>query len=172
MRNGIYIQKFDDPDGFTRIQSDYTTNIVRQPYRSVGWAAGFSFSKGDFIKEAGYDPYTPFLFFGEEMDIAIRAYTHGWDFFSPSVNIVFHNYKRDHRSTFWEKPEQRPLEILSRFRIYTRLGYISKEDLPKKYQDIILIGMSNWPIGKDRTIEEYERNANISIKDEILLKQN
>lgn len=165
MRGGLYIQKFDDPDGFTRIQSDYTTEVRSKPFRSTCWAAGFSFSKGNFVKEVSYDPLTPFLFFGEEMDIAVRAFTHGWDFFSPSKTVVFHNYKREHRNTFWEKPEQKPLEILSRFRIYVRLGYLDKEDIPKEYK-FILTEEEQWPIGKERTIEEWEKTCKISIKEE------
>lgn len=165
MRNGLYIQKFDDPDGFTRIQSDYTKEIRKHPFKSVGWAAGFSFSKGEFVKEAGYDPYTPFLFFGEEMDIAIRAFTHGWDFFSPSANVVFHNYKRDHRRTFWEKPEQKPLEVLSRFRIYVKLGYISADSIPLKYR-FILNKMEEYNIGTQRSIKDYEQLCGIDISRE------
>lgn len=169
MRNGLYIQKFDDPDGFTRIQSDYTTEIRKHPYKSVGWAAGFSFSKGYFVNEVMYDPYTPFLFFGEEMDIAIRAFTHGWDFFSPSVNLVFHNYKRDHRKTFWEKPEQKPLEILSRFRIYAKLGYINENSIPAKYK-FILTNLKDYNIGTQRSIKDYEDMCKIDIMSESLMK--
>lgn len=163
LRSGLYVQKFGEPDRFIRIQSDYTTTIRRHPWSSTCWAAGFSFSKGEFIKEAGYDPCTPFLFFGEEMDIAIRAFTHGWDFFSPSVNVAFHNYKREHRSTFWENPQQKPLEVLSRFRIYVRLGYIKSSDIPIKYK-FILNGIENFPLGKERTIEEWEKMSKASIK--------
>jgi len=168
MRGGLYVQKFDDPDGFIRIQSDYTDDVRSQPFKSTCWAAGFSFSKGEFVKEVSYDPYTPFLFFGEEMDIAVRAFTHGWDFFSPSKTVVFHNYKRDHRNTFWEKPEQKPLEILSRFRVYVRLGYLKKEAIPKEY-NFILNEEEHWPIGKERTIEEWEKLCNVNIKEEKVL---
>lgn len=164
-RGSLYVQKFDDPDGFIRIQSDYTTTKRRQPWSSVCWAAGFSFSKGDFITEAGYDPNTPFLFFGEEMDIAARAFTHGWDFFSPSENVVFHNYKREHRSTFWENPIQKPLEILSRFRIYVRLGYLQKDSIPMQYQ-FVLNDMDSFPLGKERSLQDWEKLCGISIKKE------
>lgn len=164
-RSGLYVQKFDDPDGFIRIQSDYTTTIRKQPWSSVCWAAGFSFSKGEFIEEAGYDPNTPFLFFGEEMDIAARAYTHGWDFFSPSVNIAFHNYKREHRSTFWENPFQKPLEILSRFRVYVRLGYLKKEAIPARYR-FILNNIEQYPLGTKRSIEDWEKLCKMNIKKE------
>lgn len=167
-RGGLYVQKFSNPDGFYRIQSDFTTENRSSPYKATCWAAGFSFSKSEFIKDASYDPNTPFLFFGEEMDIAARAWTHGWDFYSPSETVIFHNYKRDHRNTFWEKPNQRPLEILSRFRIYVRLGYISPLDIPEEYK-FILNNIDKYPLGTERSLEDWERETNISIKKEDVL---
>ncbi len=167
-RSGLFVDQFGKEDGFTRIQSNYTTDKPSRPFRSDCWAAGFSFSKGKFVLEAGYDPYTPFIFFGEEMDIALRAYTHGWDFFSPRTSVVFHNYKREHRSTFWEKPEQRPLEILSRFRLYVRLGYVDASDIPEKYK-FILQDIDKWPLGNDRTIEEWEKQAKVNIREQKIL---
>lgn len=166
-RGGLYVQKFSNPDGFYRIQSDFTNENRSAPYRATCWAAGFSFSKSEFIQDAGYDPNTPFLFFGEEMDIAARAWTHGWDFYSPSETVVFHSYKRDHRNTFWEKPNQRPLEILSRFRIYVRLGYISPQEIPEEYK-FILNDIDKYPVGRERSLEEWQTEAHISIKNEEL----
>lgn len=165
LRGGMYVQKFSDKEGFYRIQSDYTTSFSRQPFISAAWAAGFSFSKGSFIREVPYDPYTPFLFFGEEMSMAIRAFTHGFDLYSPSVTIMFHNYKRNHRATFWERKDQNPVETLSRFRIYVLLGYLSRASIPAGYE-FILTGLDHFGLGKERTIEEYERFANISIQKE------
>lgn len=167
LRGGLYVQKFSGPDRFFRIQSDYTESVPSTPFSSTCWAAGFSFSKGDFFWEVGYDPYTPFLFFGEEMDIAIRGWTHGWDFFSPSETVVFHNYKRDHRSTFWENPLQWPLEILSRFRIYVKLGYLRADQIPKKYH-FILTDLDRFDLGNQRTLQEYEKFSGINIKEQKL----
>jgi hypothetical protein len=165
LRSGLYVQKFDDPDGFYRIQSEYTEERKSTPFPATCWAAGFSFSRGEFFWEVGYDPYTPFLFFGEEMDIAARGWTWGWDFFSPSETVIFHNYKREHRSTFWENPLQWPLEILSRFRIYVRLGYLKPSQIPKKYQ-FILHDIDAYPLGTVRTLKEYQRMANFDISTE------
>lgn len=165
-KSGLYIKKFDSKDGFTRINSDYTKDVSGTPWLSTHWAAGFSFSRGEFIKEVPYDLYTPFLFFGEELDITIRGYTHGWNFYGPTITLGFHNYKRDHRKTFWENPDQRGCEVLSRFRIYTRLGMVSKEDLPPDIQDLILIETEKYPIGNERSIKEYENFAKIILKEE------
>jgi hypothetical protein len=162
LRGGLYIQKFDENDNFARIQSDYTTEYRRTPFNAEGWAACFSFSKSDFAKNVPYDPYTPFLFFGEEMDITLRGYTQGYDFYSPSINVVFTSFKREHRKTFRENPIQKPLEILSRFRIYHRLGYIKTDQIPEKYQ-FILIETNKFPMGKVRTISDWEKSVKQTI---------
>ena len=166
MRSGLYIQKFGH-DGFTRIQSDWAYNKPQVPYKSKAWAGGFSFSSGNFIKEIPYDYYTPFLFFGEEMDIAIRAFTHGWKFFSPTVSCLFTNYNRTHRKTFWENKNQQPCEILSRFRVYHRLGYIKTEDIPEEYRFILI---DQIPMGEFFSIQDYCDFAGIDIKKEKLNK--
>jgi len=167
LRGPILIENIDEKDGFTRIQSDYTTAKYTKPIPGRGWGACFSFSKATFILDAGYDPYTPFLFFGEELDITVRAWTRGWDFFSPYTSFMFTSFERDHRPTFWEHPHQRDCEILSRFRIYVRRGYVEAKYVPP----MILIDMDNFLLGTVRTLAEYEKFARFSIKDEKLLTE-
>lgn len=159
-RSGLFVENIGD-DGFFRIQSHYTDAVYSSPIPSSAWAAGFHFSRGDFIREVPYDKYTPFLFFGEETDIAVRAFTNGWDFYAPPGNVCFHNYKRGHRRTFWERPDQQGCEILSRFRLYHRLGMISEEDLPKDVAETILI--EQIPLGTVRTLEDYQRFAHFDL---------
>jgi hypothetical protein len=75
----------------------------RQPLPSLFWAAGFSFTLGEAVREVPYDPNCPYLFLGEEISMAARLYTHGWDLFSPMKHIVFHYTPRHYRPTFWEQ---------------------------------------------------------------------
>jgi hypothetical protein len=54
-------------------------------------AAGFFFTLGSFVEEV---PYDPFLYFtGEEHDLALRAFTRGWDIFHPPRVPLFHRYR-------------------------------------------------------------------------------
>jgi len=168
LRGPLFVEKIDPKDHFFRIQSNYTENeIKRQPFVSTAWVAGFSFSKANFIFDVPYDPYLPFLFFGEETDITLRAFTHGYNFYSPTLSIVFHNYKREHRNTFWEHPDQHKGELLSRLRLYAKFQFFDPDDLehllPKKYR-FILTNLHRWNLGTERTIEEYEKFANINVK--------
>ncbi len=56
------------------------------------WAAGFSFSKAHLRDNVKFDPHTRYMFHGEEFHFATRAWTHGYDFYSPPYDIAFHRY--------------------------------------------------------------------------------
>jgi hypothetical protein len=53
-------------------------------------AAGFLFAPGSFCHEVPYDPFG--YFSGEEIALAARAYTWGYDFFHPSQQVIWHRY--------------------------------------------------------------------------------
>jgi len=55
-------------------------------------AAGNLFTYGQFVKEVKFDPTLYHLFNGEEILLALLAYTNGWDIYSPSSNNIFHEY--------------------------------------------------------------------------------
>mmetsp|Transcript_28175 Transcript_28175/g.62878 ORF Transcript_28175/g.62878 Transcript_28175/m.62878 type:complete len:325 (+) Transcript_28175:302-1276(+) len=61
---------------------------VRTPY--VG--AGLIFAKAHAIQNVPYDPYFRYLFNGEEFDLAMRFFTHGYDVYSPNEPAIFHFY--------------------------------------------------------------------------------
>lgn len=64
---------------------------VQEPVLGCHVAAGFLFTKGEFVSEV---PYDPFLYFhGEEQSLALRAFTKGWDIYHPVTVPVRHMYK-------------------------------------------------------------------------------
>lgn len=74
----------------------------REPIRGCHIAGGFVFTLGRFVHEVPYDPYL--YFHGEEQNLAIRAFTHGWDIFHPPHIPLFHLYKQanaEHTSHHW-----------------------------------------------------------------------
>lgn len=72
------------------------------------WSAGFSFGRGHFLLQVPYDQYLPMVFNGEESDIALRAFSYGYDFYAPERSVAFHifaikeNIGRRQRHKFWE----------------------------------------------------------------------
>eukprot|EP01091_Cochliopodium_minus_P019698 TRINITY_DN8361_c0_g1_i1.p1 TRINITY_DN8361_c0_g1~~TRINITY_DN8361_c0_g1_i1.p1 ORF type:complete len:402 (+),score=107.23 TRINITY_DN8361_c0_g1_i1:389-1594(+) len=67
---------------------------------SYFWVSGFSFSFGFVIEKVPYDPLLPFLFFGEELSMTLRLFTHGFSFYCPPYNLLFHLWQRDYRPNF------------------------------------------------------------------------
>ena len=67
-------------------------------------AAGFNFASGKRVREVPYDAHSLFLFDGEETSLAVRAWTHGYDFYHPDRDVVSHLYipnKSPLRPVFW-----------------------------------------------------------------------
>lgn len=69
--------------------------IDSMPQLQPFWAAGLSFSRGHFAIRVPYDPYLPMVFGGEEIEIAIRGFTFGYDFYAPRSSVVFHEYSEN-----------------------------------------------------------------------------
>jgi len=90
-------------------QPELKAAIVGMPQLEPYWAAGFSFSRGHFVVNVPYDLYQPMIFQGEEMSIAVRGFTIGYDFFSPEQSVCFHHYAKGKNTAsrgkvnhFWE----------------------------------------------------------------------
>jgi hypothetical protein len=71
-----------------------------RPLRARFLAAGFCFAPGAFVEKVPYDPDVYFL--GEEISLAIRAYTNGFDLYHPTEPIVWHEYGRGARIKHWD----------------------------------------------------------------------
>lgn len=70
-----------------------------KPMKSHTVLAGLLFTIGDFVKEIPYDERICFM--GEELCIAMRAYTRGWDIYAPNEMVCWHFYKRENRPKVW-----------------------------------------------------------------------
>lgn len=105
-------------DGMLRFRARLLDAPPATPPPSAFWAAGFSFSSAQLVAEVPYDPHLPFLFFGEEVTVAVRMWTRGWDLFAPDAHVLFHKWERGHRKgTFWEVPEGARLKRESQVRV-------------------------------------------------------
>ena len=62
-------------------------------------AAGFIFTRGDICNEVPYDPGLYFV--GEEITMAVRAFTAGYDLFHPTSLFVWHDYYGYGRRRHW-----------------------------------------------------------------------
>jgi hypothetical protein len=97
----MFAQNFDEL-GVLKLHS-YSQNAKDAPpapEKNPFCAAGFLFGPSDIIGEVPYDPHLYFQ--GEEITLAARLWTHGWDIYSPNGVILYHDYtKRPARPRHW-----------------------------------------------------------------------
>ncbi|CAK0865415.1 unnamed protein product [Prorocentrum cordatum] len=70
------------------------------PQPALFWSAHFSFSSSELLAQVPYDPQLPMLFYGEEILMTVRMFTHGWDLFAPSRGLVYHLWQREYRRVY------------------------------------------------------------------------
>lgn len=127
---------------------------LTEPVPARFYSAHFCFTLGEFCLEVPHDP--EYYFHGEEISIAVRAYTNGYDLFHPHKIIAWHEYTRKGRSKQWDDVrdwgERNNKCHLKNRRLFGMDGE------PDNY-DFGVYGFGNV-----RTLEDYERYAGINFK--------
>jgi hypothetical protein len=77
----------------TTEQETEPVDQTEKPGKSKLLAAGYIFTLGQFCREVEYDPN--FYFHGEEISLAVRAYTHGYNLYYPHEDLIWHRYRHD-----------------------------------------------------------------------------
>lgn len=177
LRGSLYVEGFQPSDNFTRIQSEYHQGEPpSSPFVSEAWGACFSFSSWEIIRDAPYDPYLPYLFFGEELDITLRLYTHGWNIYSPHKSVVFTNFTRTHRNTMWsdhEKEKREKYELLSRIRLYHKFGMNTQLLKYNTHTHTLLLNnIDKYDLGSERDLKDYENHAGIDLNGQRVVGHN
>ena len=114
-------------------------------------SAHFVFTLGAFCKEVPYDPN--YYFHGEEISMAVRAYTHGFDIFYPHKIIAWHEYTRKGRTKQWDDDVKwGERNAACHLRNRQLFGMDGEE----------LIDMGEFGFGTTRTLDQYERYSGIS----------
>lgn len=73
--------------------------IATEPVRGSYLAGGFIFTHGEFVNTVPNDPQI--FFAGEEIAMAARAFTHGYDVYHPHKPLLWHYYQRENHSKVW-----------------------------------------------------------------------
>lgn len=122
------------------------------PELSTTILGGFIFANAELIKEIPYDP--EISFFGEELCFAVRAWTRGWDIYSPSKNIAYHFYFRGEYKKIWKDKNIR------------KISWSEVEEISKEKQKKVLCGIEQgiYGAGSERSLEDFEKLVGIDFK--------
>jgi len=86
-----------NPQGIPMLSS--TPFTATEPVRGSYLAGGFIFTRGDFVSTVPNDPQI--FFAGEEIAMAVRAFTHGYDIYHPHKPLLWHYYQRKEHNKVW-----------------------------------------------------------------------
>jgi len=140
----------------------YTMPKSIVPVPSRFYSGHFAFTLGQFCKEVPHDPLM--YFYGEEISISVRAYTHGYDLFAPHKPIVWHEYTREGRSKHWDDHKKWfERDNASKARTRQLLGVNGEVCSPCNKNTF-----KEYDLGEERSLEDYELYAGIKFKDQTI----
>jgi hypothetical protein len=142
------------PEGAVFFLPAYMDNFknINEPIPARFYSAHFCFTLGQFCNEVPHDP--EYYFHGEEISIAARAFTWGYDLFHPHKVIAWHEYTRKGRTKHWDDDKE---------------WYKTNEKSHARNR--VLFGMEDknidfgkYGFGKIRSLQDYELYAGINFK--------
>lgn len=184
-----YIPSFDpENDPAARVQTPWKMNFDRfipegavffmpasidnykelngKPMRARFYSGHFTFADGSFAVEVQHDP--EYFFHGEEISIAARAFTHGYDLYHPTTVVAWHEYTRKGRTKIWD---DHTTTLKNTGTI--ELDWVQRNDACHSRNrtlfgmdglDPASIDFGKYGFGTARTLLEYEIYAGISFK--------
>lgn len=178
-----YIPSFDpDNDPAARINEPWKMNFDRfipegavfflpasfdswddktQPLPARFYSAHFAFSVGQFSKEVQHDP--DYYFHGEEISIAVRAYTHGYDLFHPHKVVCWHEYTRKGRTKQWDDDKE-----WAKRNDYCHLKNRKLFEMDGEKRDI---DFGIYGFGTVRSLRDYEKYSGLSFGKRAIQKR-
>jgi len=129
---------------------------LKSPIPSRFLSAHFIFTLGQWCTEVPYDP--EYYFHGEEISLAVRSYTWGYDLFHPHKVIAWHEYTRKGRTKQWDDDKEwvnRNNHCHKRNRALFAVDGECRCD----------IEFGPYDFGTERTLFQYEAYAGIRFRD-------
>jgi hypothetical protein len=127
---------------------------LTEPVPARFYSAHFAFTVGQFCTEVQHDP--EYYFHGEEISIAARAYTWGYDLFHPHKVIAWHEYTRKGRVRQWDDDKEWGHKNIA---CHSRNRKLFEMD-----GEVRDIDFSSYGFGPVRTLKDYESYAGINFK--------
>jgi len=118
---------------------------LKEPVTARFYSAHYCFTLGEFSKEVQHNP--EYYFHGEEISIAVRAYTHGYDLFHPHKTLIWHEYTRKGRTKQWDDDKEWFKKNETSHRLNRQLFGMDGEEM---------IDLGKYGFGTERTLKEYE----------------
>ncbi len=142
----LYVEQVR-PD-LTTLQRTRLPADLRRPGPSPTLAAGLIFTRGRFCRDVDYDP--EIYFAGEEISLAARAFTSGYDLLYPTETLIWHLYDHAHPK-HWE---DHSTHSASHADAMARLRTLFQGDATT---------LGKYGLGTMRSLAEFERYAGVDL---------
>jgi len=86
----LVVKEFNERSKVLHLRS-YKRELT-EPQRNAFVAGGFIFASSKLFQEVPWDPNI--YFYGEEITFSLRAWSHGWDIYTPHICLIYHYYLR------------------------------------------------------------------------------
>jgi hypothetical protein len=145
---------FIRPTGFAMDWKQFNKPV---PARFI--SGHFCFGPNQWAKDVKHDP--DIYFSGEELNLTVRSYTHGYDLFHPHRLIIWHATMREERSgkLVWDDQSKRGDDMWWR-----------QQDIGRaKIRQLLRVedngfDLTGYDLGNVRTLRDYEKYAGIHFK--------
>ena len=132
---------------------------MTEPPMSRFLSGHFCFARSEWAKEIKHDP--DIYFSGEELNLTVRSYTHGYDLFHPHRLVVWHSTMREERSGMLKWDDDAKLGV----------DWWNKQEYARKKIRVLLrteedpnIDLTGYDLGTVRSLRDYEKYAGFNFK--------
>ncbi|GHF18780.1 hypothetical protein GCM10017044_11650 [Kordiimonas sediminis] len=161
--SGIQAERFDEFDTLLlRSKSIPIDQAPAKPFRGAFMGGCLLFGKSEVFTEVPCDPYL--YFFGEEISLSARYWTHGFDIFHPNKLVAYQCWQRSHRKAthFDDHSDWTDRDKRSR----QRVKYLLTGELPSN--PAYLQDIEKFSLGTARSLEDYETFCGLDFRSKTL----
>ena len=135
-----------------------------EPIHSRFISGHFAFARTEWAKEIKHD--ADIYFSGEELNLTVRSFTHGYDLFHPHKLVIWHATMREERSgkLVWDDQNKRGED-----------WWTAQNNARAKIRQLLRtedngFDLTGYDLGTVRTLRDYEKYAGIHFKKKAVQK--
>ena len=156
----LVAKQFDQHGIFTMLSRPVAKDAAK-PVLGAFMGACMLFGRSDIIRDVPYDPHL--YFFGEEITLSARLWTHGYDIYHPYKPVMYHDWNRTTRRThFDDHTDWEQLNRLSFARTRHMLGVREAKN------KAALVNLEQYGLGTSRSMAEYEAFCGINFNTQTI----
>ena len=151
----MHVDKFA-PEGVVLFRPGVMPNWqhLDAPVPTAWYSGHFAFAPRSFCFEVPHDPHL--YFHGEEISIAARAYTWGYDLFHPHRVVCWHEYTRKGRTKHWDDD--------ATWWKRNDASHARNRKLFEMDGETRGVDFGRYGFGPVRTLEQYEQYSGLNFK--------